>query len=268
MMGKSMQIEQQQKDVRIIGFDSAWADKSPGAICALHFDKSGLFSFELPRLVNFEQAMRFILEAETDRACTLVAIDQPTIVSNETGKRPVEHIIGKLMLYIGGGVLPANISQEALFGPGAPIWKFKAALDANEDAEKARVALDGLHLIEVFPALALAGLNDEFAASGGAPKYNPKNRKKFKLRDWERVTETLSENANALGLDGLAEWSFGYARCASPSKKDQDCLDAAICALIGAIWRMCDRSDSVVIGDLKNGYMVSPLSDAIRHWLE
>ena len=30
---------------------------------------------------------------------------------------------------------------------------------------------------------------------------------------------------------------------------------------------MSGRSDSVVIGDLESGYMVSPASDAVRHWL-
>lgn len=70
-----------------------------------------------------------------------------------------------------------------------------------------------------------------------------------------------------LELAELAEWASGQTRGSSPSKKDQDCLDAAICALIGAIWRMCARDDSVVIGDLESGYMVSPASDAIRHWL-
>ncbi len=267
VMGKGMRIEQEQKDVRIIGFDSAWADRSPGAICALDYDESGRLSFEVPRPVNFEQGKRFILEAETSRACTVVAIDQPTIVPNKAGSRPVERTIEKLMRYVGGGVLPTNTSKTALFGPNAPIWKFKSALEANEDAEKARIASNGVHLIEVFPALALIGLNDEFAASGGAPKYNPSKRDKFKLRDWGRVAETLVETAKSLELAELAGWSSYQARCSSPSKEDQDCLDAAICVLTGAIWRMCDRDKSAVIGDLDSGYMVSPVSDAIRHWL-
>ena len=260
-----MQVELEQKDIRIIGFDSAWADKSPGAMCALDFDESGRLSFEAPRLVNFRRGIQFVREAEASRACTLVAIDQPTIVPNETGSRPVERVAASLISYVGGGVQPSNSSKTALFGPNAPIWKFKSALAANEGAERARIALDGVHLIEVFPALALAGLNDDFAVRLGAPKYNPGNRKKFNLRDWRRVAETLFEKAKSLELNELARWSRDQARCPNPRKADQDCLDAAICVLIGAIWRMCDRSDSVLIGDLDRGYMVSPVSDGI--WL-
>ena len=263
-----MKIEHAQRDIRIIGFDSAWADNSPGAMCALDFDESGRLAFEAPRLVNFNQGIQFVREAEASRACTLVAIDQPTTVPNETGSRPVERVAASLISYIGGGVQPSNSSKTALFGPNAPIWKFKSALAANEDAERARIALDGVHLIEVFPALALAGLNDDFAARLGAPKYNPGNRKKFNLRDWRRVAETVYEKARSLELNELARWSRDQARCSNPRKADQDCLDAAICALIGAIWRMCDRSESVVIGDLDRGYMVSPVSDGIRPRLE
>ena len=263
-----MQVELEQKDIRIIGFDSAWADKSPGAMCALDFDESGRLSFEAPRLVNFRRGIQFVREAEASRACTLVAIDQPTIVPNVTGSRPVERVAASLISYIGGGVQPSNSSKTALFGPNAPIWKFKSALAANEDAERARIALNGVHLIEVFPALALAGLNHEFAASDGAPKYNPSKRDKFRLRDWRRVAETVYEKARSLELNELARWSRDQARCTNPRKGDQDCLDAAICALIGAVWRMCDRSDSVAIGDLESGYMVSPVSDAVRPRLE
>lgn len=90
------------------------------------------------------------------------------------------------MRYIGGGVLPTNSTNRS-FVPDPSIWRFKSALVANEDPEKARIASKGIHLIELFPALALAGLNDEFASSGGAPKYNPSKRDKFKLRDWRRV---------------------------------------------------------------------------------
>ena len=266
-LGRRIRIERPQRDVQIIGFDSAWGDQSLGAICALDYDEVGQLSFEAPRLVDFKQGIEFVRERQARRGCTLVAIDQPTIVPNRTGSRPVERVAASQISYVGGGVQPANTSKTALFGPNAPIWKFKSALAANEDAEKARNASDGVHLIEVFPVLALTGLNAEFSARFGAPKYNPRNPRKFNLQHWRRVAETLAEKARLLELTDLAQWSNDQARCSRPRKEDEDCLDAAICALIGAIWRMCDRGDSVVIGDLENGYMVSPVSDASRHRL-
>ena len=36
-------IAKPQTDTIIFGFDSAWSDKSPGAICALAFDKGTIY---------------------------------------------------------------------------------------------------------------------------------------------------------------------------------------------------------------------------------
>jgi predicted RNase H-like nuclease len=82
----------------IIGFDSAWTDniKAQGAVCALVIASDGTVSFQPPRHATFDQALAFI-EAE-GRACDtcLVALDQPTIVPNETGSRPVDKVAAAL----------------------------------------------------------------------------------------------------------------------------------------------------------------------------
>ncbi len=51
---------------------------------------------------------------------------------------------------------------------------------------------------------------------------------------------------------------------AAPRKADQDKLDALICGLIGLHWIREPRHQSVMIGDLRNGYMVAPASDGVR----
>ena len=53
----------------------------------------------------------------------------------------------------------------------------------------------------------------------------------------------------------------------APRKSDQDMLDAAICALVGFVWRSCDRNAAAMIGDLQTGYMIAPVSDETRHKL-
>ena len=53
-----------------------------------------------------------------------------------------------------------------------------------------------------------------------------------------------------------------------PRKADQDRLDAAICALVGVIWRAGPAGSGAMLGDLRQGYMVTPLSPAIRLRLE
>jgi predicted RNase H-like nuclease len=41
----------------IIGFDSAWADNAPGAICALVASPAGVVDFKPPELVHFDEAI-------------------------------------------------------------------------------------------------------------------------------------------------------------------------------------------------------------------
>ena len=85
-----------------VEFDAAWTDnnKAPGAVCAA-VHEGGLFTgFEPSRLVSFQQALTFIrgLQARTD--LVIIAIDQPTIVSNSTGCRPVERVAGSLISWL------------------------------------------------------------------------------------------------------------------------------------------------------------------------
>ena len=243
----------------IFGFDSAWTDKNPGAICALSFDSRGRASFDPPRPVRFGGALQFIDENKRAFVRTVVAIDQPTIVPNTSGMRPVERVAASVVSYTGGGVQPANTGKSAMFGTDAPIRSFMKDLGADDDPELARTADFGSFLVEVFPALALSGLHDPFAGRRRAPKYNPKSSK-FRLYDWNAVVDTAATVADGLGLTECSEWCSRMRAEAKPVKSDQDRLDSAICAVIGYIWLACKRADSILLGDLEAGYIVTPVS--------
>ncbi|WP_434055045.1 MAG: DUF429 domain-containing protein [Roseibium sp.] len=245
----------------VFGFDSAWTDnpRAPGAICAISCSSELGFRFIEPRLVSFSSALEFILSERSGHEFGLVAIDQPTVVPNETGSRPVDKVAAALVSYVGGGVQPANRSKAKMFGDGAPIWKFLANVDAVQDPTEAQTSNEGNYLIEVFPALALPSLNSKFAVRMSAPKYNPANRKKFKLRDWKEVAATVQATARKLALAELEDWAGKMLVLNTPTKSDQDRLDASICALIGFMWReKC--AQCAMIGDLMSGYMITPVS--------
>ena len=257
----------------IIGFDSAWTDneKSPGAICAVAVCDDGEIRFTAPRLATFGQALDFIQEERRSFGTCLVAIDQPTIVPNKTGCRPVERVAGSLISYIGGGVQPANRSKTEMFGDAAPIWGFLNALQAQQVPELGRTARDGVHVIEVFPALAIPAIEPTFYGRLKGPKYNPERRKTFQHEDWNAVLEAVARFARECHLECIVSWSEAMkyeTRDRKPIKRDQDCLDAIICALIANHWRHQPREASIVIGDLSSGYMVSPVTTATRVRLE
>lgn len=259
-----------QSSTIIFGFDSAWTDapKAPGAICAIAFDDRGQVEFHEPRLVSFAEARAFIKTLRQDFAVSLVALDQPTVVPNSAGSRPVDKVAASLISFVGGGVQPANRSKIGMFCDDSPVWSFLADLNVTQDPIEARAARAGHFLIEVFPALALPALNEDFAQRLRAPKYNPQNRKKFRLEDWRSVARVVQATAEGFGVSGLADWSDRMHALTQPRKSDQDRVDAALCALIGLAWRAGPVASSAMLGDLNSGYMVTLMSDITRPRLE
>ena len=88
-----------------IGFDSAWTDnpKAPGAICAIAIKDRQPLRFYAPQFVSFNQALTFIKSVSADDGVTLIALDQPTVVPNSTGMRPVDRVAASLAGWLGGG---------------------------------------------------------------------------------------------------------------------------------------------------------------------
>lgn len=252
-----------------IGFDSAWADnpKSPGAICAVGVEDAKPMWFRPPQLVSFDQALAFISDVVTADGSTLIALDQPTVVRNLTGMRPVERVAASLVGWLGGGVQPSNRGRLGMFCDAAPIWRFLMALGAVDDPEQARVAAAGLYLIEVFPALALASLDPGFFGRLAQPRYNPQRRKTFRSGDWVLVTEAAAQESRTLGCEELVDWCLDAGRIAQPRKAQQDMLDSVLCVLIAMRWRLRPRGESLLLGDRTTGYMVLPANPAVRERL-
>ena len=244
----------------IIGFDSAWTDneKARGAICALFVAKDGTGDFRPPQLVTFDEARDFIETQRNADGICLVAIDQPTIVPNQSGCRPVDRVAGSLISFVGGGVQPANRSKIGMFDDDAPIWRFKERLGAIENPEACRAAASGLYIIEVYPYLALPTLNLAFGGRLKGPKYNPAN-KKFQIAHWRAVIETVACYARINRIEGVSSWANQLAEISTPKKADQDRLDSVLCALVGYHWCASPRSESIMIGDLTYGYMIAPV---------
>lgn len=232
-----------------IGFDSAWSGKAPGGLCYAILDSDSLCDCATPVLATFDDAKGLIEQCREDTDYTLVAIDQPTMVPNHTGMRPVEKVAGSVQ----PGVQPANLNSS-MFNRSAPIWAFLDDLNPKEEPLEAQQATKGLHLIEVFPGLALRGLLPN------PPKklrYNPKGSS-FSIDDWRSVAECTSAHAKELGLAGFARWAAEQSGISAPSKADQDRLDALICLVVAGKWHRGD-TDTAVLGDWR-GYMVTPLS--------
>jgi predicted RNase H-like nuclease len=247
----------------VVGFDSAWADnpKKPGAICAVVFEGGRPLEWHEPLHTGFAGALDFIRRVERPRAGLLLALDQPTIVRNTIGARPVDKTAGSLISWLGGGVQPANTGKRGFFDEAAAIWSFLDLLSAKQQPEEARTGA-GRYVMEVFPALALVAFQTRFFARLGGPRYNPERRKTFSLANWIAVLDAVEAEAVRLGCPFVREW-LADLPVETVRKGDQDRLDAIICLLVGIRWRFSARSDSVMIGCTDHGYMVSPVTPAM-----
>lgn len=252
-----------------VGFDSAWSDRNKGAITYVVFQGDMLLKASKPQSSSFLDAARIIGELQKECGDVLVAIDQPTIVPNQSSSRPVDRVANALMARIGSAAQPANRNKVAMFGDKAPIWKFIDDIGASLDFEAAETGSGQTHLIEVYPALAVPSLEPSFMNRRSAARYNPGNRKKFSLADWGQVCETVRRCADDFTLDLLSEWAEEMAQLGSPKKPHQDRIDALLCLIVALQWRRKLAWHEVcAVGDLKTGYMVTPTTHTTRNILQ
>ena len=253
----------------LIGFDSAWTPNNSGALIGvLRMDDGTFRELGPPLIVDYPEAESVILRWQADWApeATIVLLDQPTIVKNAAGQRPVENIVASAVSLRYGGMQPANTSREEMFGTMAPIWKFLARFGGPADPFQ---PVADTRVFETYPVLAMIALLwtlPDSRPAGRLPKYNPERKKTFSISDWQHVCELTSLAFHERGLMEIAQWIDAAARKASPRKSDQDGLDACLCLLVALY--SADRKDCLMVGDLQTGYIVVPYGGSILKELQ
>ena len=243
----------------LVGFDSAWTPTNSGALVGvLQLDNGTFREFGPPRIVDYREAEGVILNWQAKQAptATIVLLDQPTIVKNAAGQRPVENLVGSPVSLRYGGMQPANTAKEEMFGREAPVWPFLTRFGGP--ADPLQLVAD-TRVFETYPVLAMIALGwtlPDSRAAGRLPKYNPERKKTFSISDWQHVCRLASGAFRERGLMVIYEWIEGAARNTSPRKSDQDGLDACLCLLVALY--LAQRKDCLMVGDLQTGYMVVP----------
>ena len=193
----------------LVGCDSAWTPTNSGSLVGvLQFEDRTYRELGPPRIVNYREAEGVILEwqAEHVPTATIVLLDQPTIVGNAAGQRPVENLVASPVSRRYGGMQPANTARKEMFGEEAPVWRFLARFGGPADP-LAPVA--DTRVFETYPVLAMIALGwtlPDSRPAGRLPKYNPERRKTFSISDWQHVCGLASAVFRARGLVGIAQW--------------------------------------------------------------
>lgn len=253
----------------LVGFDSAWTPTNSGSLVGvLRADDGSFRELGSPLTVDYPKAEAQILKWQADYVPTATAImlDQPTIVKNPAGQRPVENIVGSPVSLRSGGVQPANTSKDDMFGAGAPVWPFLRRFGGPTDP----MNLAGTTwVLETYPVLAMIALGWTLPDSrprGRLPKYNPTRKKTFSISDWQHVCEKASTAFREHRLPRIVEWLDGAAQSNKPSKSDQDGLDACIC-LLAALY-LAEARECMMVGDWDTGYIVVPFGESLCEELE
>jgi predicted RNase H-like nuclease len=249
----------------LVGFDSAWTPTNAGAIVGVIRRFDGTYrELGFPEPVAFGDAERAVLrwQAEESPEATIVLLDQPTIVRNSAGQRPVENIVASPVSLRFGGVQPANTSRGEMFGGDAPVWGFLSRFGGVPDPFESG---GGTRVFETYPVLAMIALGwtlPHGRATGRLPKYNPERRKTFLHSDWQHVCALLAGALNAHGLMKLAGWCVAAGGNPNPRKRDQDGVDACLCLLVAL--HLKEQRDCLMVGNTDSGYIVVPYGPALN----
>lgn len=247
-----------------VGFDSAWTAGNKGAIVGAAFSEhQSIRSLGCPLVAGFEDAADTVArwQQETGATKTIIAIDQPTIVCNHTGQRPVEKVVSSAVSKRLGGMQPANRLRAGMFDDGAPIWQF---LDRFGGAAR----LDRLNaqcvVVETYPVLEIIArgwIKPHLTRQAGTlPKYNPE-RKTFCLADWISLCQHVGSALGEAGLSELAKWCCDAQFLERVRKRDQDRLDACICLLVAI--QLGRGENCMAVGEDATGYIVVSHGNAL-----
>jgi len=253
----------------LIGFDSAWTPNNCGALVGvLRADDGAFRELGSPQVVDYCQAERTIVDWQSleKPEATIVLLDQPTIVKNASGQRPVENLVGSAVSRRYGGVQPANTGRKEMFGNDAPVWRFLSRFGGSADPLE---PLAGTWVVETYPVLAMIALGwtlPDPRPTGRLPKYNPARKRTFSISDWQHVCQRASSAFGERGLAGIAGWLNGVAQILKPRKADQDGLDACVCLL--AALHLAETRECLMVGDLDTGYIVVPYGEILSKELE
>jgi len=257
--------------ISIVGFDSAWSASNEGAICAASIDAVGVIELSVaPTTSSFQFATDVIDRTKNDSDRTIVFLDQPHIVRNRRGSRPVERIVSSLVGRMLGGVQRSATEQPPsrvpMFGPNAPVWGFinRYGGPGNPFVMNEQPVV----IYETYPVLYLIASNwliEREHRLPCLPKYNPARPSTFSKNDWQFVCNRAAQLAGELAIDELAKWLIDLACIDKPNKQLQDKLDSAICLLQAIEWYFID--EYLVIGDFETGYMLSKTNAEIEDCL-
>ena len=184
----------------------------------------------------------------------LVAIDAPLIVRNPTGYRPCESALNRDFQRFEAGARPAYTGKPEFINPRGARIASALSLDVDPASRATRRAIE----VHPHPAtVALFALPKTLKYKRGA--FADRQRELLRLMT---LIEGLDTATPRLQVNDTVSWGqlrkrVGAATRAAQLDKDEDPVDAVVCAYVALYWY--HRPDDVTVyGDFATGYIVTP----------
>jgi predicted RNase H-like nuclease len=258
---------------RYVGIDLAWGEKNTTAVVVLE----GAAPVAAADALGGDADILAFVDAWDDGGELFVAIDAPTLVPNESGRRPCEAVLSSCLRKYEAGPHPSNRSRLA--APDGTVRGERIVAALAERGIAHTPYLDTLPAparaaFEVFPHpahVALFGLAKtlKYKAKPGRPLD-------ARLAEFRRYAALLDGLRDAdpplhLPIDGPLAFArrdpAGFATGAA-LKRHEDLLDALTCAYVALYRHRWGDDRCPVVGDLVSGYIVTPATEAMRECFE
>jgi predicted RNase H-like nuclease len=235
--------------MHFVGVDLAWGEKKQTGVAAI--DTTGRLLH-----VGIAQDDASILEAVAPYTAgdCVVAMDAPLIVANPNGFRPAEIAYNSDFQKFDAGAYPANTANPLFNPPRAAVLAATLELDTDPTSTADRRA------IEVYPhpaTVVLFGLEKTLKYKKG-----PIEKRQSELLKLMTLIEGLDKETPRLRANRSVAWVELRRRIEAATRpsqldRDEDAVDAVLCAYVALYWY--HRPEDVsVYGDAESGYILTP----------
>jgi Uncharacterized protein conserved in bacteria len=239
--------------MRFLGVDLAWRSQ-PSGVCCLEYAGEGLNLLAWERLDHRDHVLQWIDDYAPHPSPALIAIDAPTIVTNQSGMRPCDRLCHQHFGKYDAGAYPANlaspfVSNTLAFAEALLARGFQHGADLTPQT-------GGRWQVEVFPHPATVNL----FGLAKILKY-----KKGKLSDRRAQLAMLSRLILAQlpigNLEPVGQMHHDLLNgkiTGKVLKAHEDRLDSLLCAYIAYYWWQWGKAKNLVLGDQTTGFIIVP----------
>ena len=241
--------------MKFIGVDLGWSSGASG-LCCLTWQNNQLKIVELTTVLEIDRILTSIDRHLPKNTPGLVAIDAPTIITNQTGMRLCDRLTHKHFGRYHAGCYPANLGLK--FAPRTTGFSQSLSKRNFSHASTIEPQQLGKYQIEVFPhpaTINLFGLERILKYKKG--RIADRRCELIKLRGY--ISDILPNLEPRLSLSSLNKIpAIAVQQTGKELKAIEDRLDSLICAYIAAYWWYWGKTKNMVVGNLDEGFIVIP----------